>query len=401
MTMASLPCYKKTMENEYPLLRDILLEVTIPEVYKTVIADKDKCIGMRHALAILGMLNRSLQITVMQKMGRKSADRRWKMQGTIQHNLISDTCSDKERLVSFDESDWHRRKWDSGTLLALCHIPIRRLVADATRSKSLNLQDLFKLMRVTTFDNVHNVDIIRVLLATISVPLLCSELCSLHDKLENPSFLDSASSVGMLHYLAAMIASRHVFFTGGMPEVRPQSTHTYDNDSDVCDSCLEAIISRVQERQLIHPGLSQAMRKHKYFTVARGGWSRYKLIDAYASKNTTVLFVLNDELARCENGPSSLCMKLLNTRNCAHGFHHLLMSNPRVSLIGKMRDLIDAHAFDIRRLACAHREVSDRYVPADIICLLEHLEKEGKLLDFVQNIYQLDEDFGITMALLY
>ena len=401
LTMVSIPCYKKTMEHEYPLLRDILLGMAdIPVVYKKALSAKNNPGCMKQALSILRMLNNSLQNMVVQRMGRRSGDRRWKMQSTIgrPYMYTSATSGDITKGPIFmcrDEADWHRREWDFGTLVALCQLPVRRLVADATRSKAFKMEELLDFMGMRSLANVHTVDLVKALLATISVPVLCTELCSLHDRLDKPSFLDNASSVGMLHYLAAMIASRHTFFTADLPEMRPHEGS--DDDSEPCNSCLEAIIDRLQQKRLIHAGLPQAMSDHEDFAAARGGWSRYKLLDTYASTNREVRAALCNELAGCRQGPSSSCRKLVKTRD----FPDMSRSQPDFSLLGKMRDLMEAQGIDITRIARAYSVASDRDDVPDVMCVLEHVEKQGKLMNFVQDIYKQDEVLGIKLALVF
>ena len=60
-----------------------------------------------------------------------------------------------------------------------------------------------------TLSDAHNVDLVKALPGTGSIPVLCTELCSLHDRIHSLPFLDQAASVGLLHYAAAMIASQH------------------------------------------------------------------------------------------------------------------------------------------------------------------------------------------------
>lgn len=165
--MALLPCYKKSMENEYHLLRTILLETGVPDVYRKVLTSSENRGGMRHALAILNMLHPSLQKSAVQQMGLKSGDRRWKVQSAVMlpcnagGSAITSgaaKCPPTRRC----ESDWQERQWDTDTPNALCHLPVRRLVSDATQSEAFNLGKLTACVGTRTLSDVHSVDLVRL-----------------------------------------------------------------------------------------------------------------------------------------------------------------------------------------------------------------------------------------------
>lgn len=381
--MATLPPYKKTMENEYPLLRDILLDLNIPGVYKKVLNDKTKSGGMKHALCILGMLNNSLQNIAVRQMGRNSCDRRWKLHySTVLHPWSSATANEK---MSRDE-EWHTQQWDSETLSALCQLPIRRLFADGIRSNAFNTQEVLELIG-SPLANAQTVDMVKAMLATIPVNVLCTELCSLHDRLENPPFLDRSRSIGMLHYIAAMIGSRHALFTAGGCEAVPESREGSD-ESEPCEACITAIVLRVQKSGFLHAGLSQAMRQHQIMDLARGGSSRFALLEACASKNRDMQSALDQQLARC-----SYCMKLVRARS----FDEVQNTKTDVLVLEKMRNLVEAHDLGITKLACAYGVTSDN----GVMPILEHVERQGKLMDFVQDIYMENEELGISLAMTF
>lgn len=380
--MALLPSYKRTMENDYSLLREILLHMTIPEVYKTVL--NGKSCDMKHALAIVRILNHPLQQMAVQQMGRSSTDRRWKLHSTALHPCSSATA------ICRDDAFWFRREWDSETLIAFCQLPVRRFFADAMKSNAFNMQEVLAFVGMP-LAKAQSLDLIRAMLATIPVPLLCSELCSLHDRLESPPFLDQTSNIGMMHYLAAMIASRHLLFTVGMPEIMPQSTQKSDGESQPCQSCMESIIAQVQEKGLLHAGLSQAMRHHQVLQVARGGWSRFNLIVAQASTNRELQSVLDHQLAQCSNGPSSYCREMVTQVD-------LPRTKTDVLVLDKMTALLEEQGFDITKLACAYNVNLDK---PSVLCVLEHVEKHGELTDFVQDIFMQNQELGISLAMVF
>lgn len=248
---------------------------------------------------------------------------------------------------------------------------------------------MFNFVGINSLADVSNVDLVRALLATVPVPVLCSEMCSLHNRMDNPPFLDKASSVGLLHYLAAMIASRYAFFTAGIPEMRPKPG---DHEQGPCDLCFEAITKRMQEGHIIHPGLFQAMRQHDIFTTARGGWSIFNLLVACTSSNKEVWSVLEEELGRCQRH-LSVCRELVKPRGPVEG------SQSMGSMLGRMKDLIEAHKIDIASLIEPYNlDLRDK-IP-DIMCVLKDMEEKGMLMDFVQDIYMRDKQLGTKLAMM-
>lgn len=382
--MGSLPCYKKTMENDYPLLRSILLDMDIPVVYRNVLLAQDNNAGMMHALATLGMLSPSRKKKALQHMGNRSGDRRWKK--VSQRTHLSASWGGETRR---SKADWEQRSWDTSTLITLCKLPIRRLVTDGTDSGDFNVIHMFNFVGMNTLADVSNVDLVRTMLATVPVPVLCSEMCSLHNRMENPPFLDKESSVGLLHYAAAMIATRYAFFTAGVPEIW---RNTEDAVQDPCNLCIGAIIKRVQDEHFIHPGLFQAMRQHDIFSTARGGWSIFSLLLACASSNKAMWSVLQTELRKCQSH-SSFCRKLLEVREPADARQSM------VSLLEKMRDLIEVHTIDIGSMLEPYNLDLRGEIP-DVLSVLRDIEQKGMLMDFVQDIYMKDEQLGTNMALL-
>ena len=175
-----------------------------------------------------------------------------------------------------------------------------------------------------------------------------------------------AATVGLLHYAAAMIASRHAFFIAGMPEMRPGSGEN-DCERRPCLSCIESIISCLLHKKLIHVGLVRALCGQNEMDAARGGWSRCSLLLAYSSVNRSVQYVVDHHVSIC-NGEHSTCSG---------------QRLPTMSLLGRMRGLLPA-----------------RDVP-ELISVLQDVEHGGLLLDFVQDIYMQDEQLGTELALLY
>ena len=383
--MSLLPCYKKSMESEYHLLRDILLQTGVPEVYRNVLTAKENRGGMKHALTILNILAPSLQNRAVQQMGRKSADRRWKVHSTLRQPCNSgstDTSVAAKGLpMRRRESDWQDRAWDTDTLNTLCHLPIRRLVSDATKSKSFNLEGLIEFVGRRPVADVTNVELVEALLRTVPVPVLCSELCSLHERIPNPPFLDPAASVGLLHYVTAMLASRHAFFIAGMHETRLGSGQA-NCEKKPCLSCIEAIITCLQDKKLLHSGLVHALSERKELVAARGGWSRYDLLLAYSSVNSHVQYVMDEQVARCG--------EMLNSTMSIHSERPTRRLD--VSLLERMRTLINHHNIG--------GVPPTRAVP-DVMSVLLNAEKKGMLMDFVQDIYMQDEDLGTELALIF
>jgi hypothetical protein len=384
------------MESDFPLLRSILLNLHIPAVYRQVLCDKDNGVGMVHALTILGMLSPSPKKNALQQMGHRSGDRRWKNQTVVRQPHVSAICGEQKSLFTGrSQADWQRRQWDIPTLVVLCKLPVRRLVTDCIESGAFDIIRMFNFVGINTLAGVSNVDLVRALLATVPIPVLCSEICSLHDRMANPPFLNNTSSVGLLHYFSAMIASRYAFFIAGMPEMRSK-TRDADNEHGPCDPCLESLTKRVQEEHLIHAGLVHAMREHGIFTTARGSWSKFDLLVACASTNRALRSVLDEELGRCKRHTSS-CTKLLKARGPPGAIASLPQST--VYLLERMRYLIEAHEIDITKLIKPFNVVSSREFPT-VMCVLEHVEKQGMLMDFVQDIYTEDEQLGTKLALV-
>ena len=388
--MDFVPCYKKSMESEYPILRSILLDVDIPDVYRQILLKPDTTVGMMHALTILSMLSPSRKNNAFQQMAHRSSDRRWKNQFGQQSH--PSTKWEGPRFTAGTDADWQRRQWDIPTLLALCTLPVRRLVTDGTESGAFNMVRLCNFVGMKSLSGLANVDIVRALLATVPVSVLCSEMCSLHDRMSNPPFLDSTlHSVGLLHYFAAMIASRHAFFAAGMPDMRP---HPRDGDEQgPCNRCLEAIMKRVQGEQLIHVGLLHALMVHDIFTTARGGWSVFDLLKCCASTNITMRSALDEELWRC-----GLCRGLVLARGRDEAFAGLPLTT--YSLVQKMIHLIEGHGVDISKLIEPYNVVVfDRDEP-DVMGAIQTLQKRGMLMDFVQDVYMQDNQLGTKLALL-
>ena len=392
--MAWFPCYKKTMEDEYHLLRGILLDMNIHEVYKKVLMDQS--VGMKQALAILCILNPPLQKMAVQLMGRKSSDRRWKINTT--------TGTEKHQGTSHkyrDETDWYERGWDSETLAALCLLPVRRLIADCMRSETFKEQLCMRFKSEQPLSTANDVDLIRTLLSTTPVAVLCSEMCFLHERLTKPPFLDCSSTVAMLHYMAAMLASRYIFFRAGMPEMRPQSDDGYTCEVEPCYSCMEAIINSMHAKGLFHAGLSHAIRNHDCFTISRGGWSRYDLLKAYATIDTQVKSLMNQELAQCSNGPSSYCTKMTMENELTDENSDLQRTRADVFVLEKMRELLKVQEFDIAEIASTYNITDTDTCMPDVMCILEHVDRHGKLMDLVQDIYVQNHELGLSLAMIY
>lgn len=203
-------------------------------------------------------------------------------------------------------SKWQEREWDTDTLIALCHLPIRRLVAEATKSGAFNLENIIDFLGGRALSDVTTVDLVTALLRTISIPILCSEMCSLHDRIKSPQFLDQAASVGLLQYASAMLASRYALFMGGIPEMHLGLGET-NCEPTPCSYCIDAIICCLRDKKVIHVGMVHALSGQKEMDSARGGWSRYQLLLAHSSVNTHVQRVMEAHVANCYHQEIPLC----------------------------------------------------------------------------------------------
>lgn len=200
--------------NKCHLLKEILLKMPIPEVFKRVLSSRPKLCDMKHVIVIVDMLDNSLQKRLIKEICSENEQEELKTRSTTALSSTYDMVGSVHKSTFFmskNEADWQRREWDVTTLLTFCQLPIRRLITDATRSGVFDIQDITTFLGEQSLANVQTVDLVEALLATVPIEVLCSELCRLHERLDNPPVLDSIASVGMLHYVSAMIASRHTW----------------------------------------------------------------------------------------------------------------------------------------------------------------------------------------------
>lgn len=377
----------------------------IPAVYKEVLHAEDQAGGIDHTFAVLNVLSPSFKKTFLQTFIRASHNGGyvwWKKLCTF---LLPYFTAMHEGGNSISggmvETDWQGKQWDTPTLCALCKLPVHLLVKIGTESGAFSMTRLLDFVGVNKPSEARKVDLVRALLATVPVPVLCSALCSIHNSMSDPPFLSKTSygeSVGLLHYSAAMIASRYIFFAVGMPEMRPQQPGGSNGyEQDPCDVCLDTIMKRVENEDLLHDGLLQAMKADDIFTVARGGWSRFDLFAACTSTNRAMQAAFYEELGRCPRRGCP-CRELVNERGPIETVANLHQNT--VSMLGRMTELIKARDIDIARIIDPYNVDFKRDVPS-VMHVLEHMKNHGMLMDFVQDIYVKDKQLGYQLACVF
>lgn len=134
------------------------------------------------------------------------------------------------------------------------------------------------------------------------------------------------------------------------------------------------------------------MRNNTVFDVARGGWSRYKLLKTYALRDKMVGALLDRVvMGHCEI--KEVQLKYPNVSN------NISKKSCDISLLEKMANLITANGFNIERLACAYNVATGGRMPGRLFHVLEQVKKQGRLMAFVQDIYQENRELGIKLAL--
>jgi len=393
--MLSLPCYKKEHGD---LLRSILLDLPIPPVYRQVLATEANR-GMEHAITILNIMPPSLKKQALQQMGHKSRERCWKIFNVQVHYIAAVYRQLGCGLVCRSLEDWQKKQWDIATLSAFCHVSAHDLITSIDESGRLGDMRLSDFVNRDIYRNVH---MVQLLLTKVPIPVLCTVMCHLHDRTSTARYLDETSSVGLLQYLAAMAASRFAFFMAGMPENGVKHSGNNECVQEPCDPCFRAIMTQMKERNLLHAGLLQAMRTHYIFNTARGGSSRFNLLVACALTDDAVKHVLEEELGRCP-GLLCSCRELVQPVEPTGTFGDQVWNSAsflckmREVVLDKMRILIVAQGTKIESLLDPYN-VGLCSATTNIDSILKHIDRQGKLMTLVQNIYETDEQLGRKLA---
>ena len=83
------------------------------------------------------------------------------------------------------------------------------------------------------------------------------------------------------------------------------------------------------------------------------------------------------------------------------GFSYIPRIRADVFVLEKMRYLLKVQEFDIAEIASTYNiTYTDTCMP-DVTCSLEHVDRPGKLMDLVQDIYVQNHDIGLSLAMIY